>query len=355
MNKSYFWAYDHRKGWNFTEFQSFWNDFYRTDENMKYVEFSCLTLLSALSLIVNLYLIITLCLNRRLRTSHNKFVMGIICCTIVWIPFVCLIAATRLTHGWVFGDVACKLSMFMTINTSFVKIVYMAVISLDRYAKIVRGYQISERGRTLLLALPVLIVSACSGYVTIPNTFAQEIEYQEDHFYICTAAFEYHETIRVSMAYLLTIFTTFFILPTVIIFACYAKIMLSISRSAKAVRYHSRASTKSCNKQRLTKRRRMTTTVLIMIALLFVIMWMPLFGCLAALTLDHVLEIFQMSSRVMIACVSVTVANSVIEPLLYTLTARSYRQECLYRCCLRRRKDTISSIEDNTMYTSSSS
>jgi hypothetical protein len=107
---------------------------------------------------------------------------------------VFLIAASRLTGGWVFGDSACKASLFLTVNTAFIKIVLMAIISLDRYLNIVRRYRVKTKLSYALLGVTVAFVSSTTAAVSIPNIFSQRVEYANDSFTICTVAFDYQDT-----------------------------------------------------------------------------------------------------------------------------------------------------------------
>lgn len=337
MNKSYFWSYDYRQGWNYTRFQSFWNDFFRDDEGMKYVEFSFLTLFAVISLLLNLYLLVLLCMRKHLRLNQSKYIIGIMLCTVVWLPSVFLIAATRLTHGWTFGDFSCKLTIFTTVNTSFVKIVFMAIISIGRYLKVVRGKLVKRKTSISIISLSVLVVSSTTAYMSIPNTFTQEINYHNASFHICTVVFQYHEKIRISLTFMITIFTVYFILPAIIICICYSRIMSVIKNSVRSINRH-----KIIHGSYINYGQQRKTLILILIAVLFVVMWISLFSCVIALTLDQVLQNYKLSSRLLIMSINISLINTIIEPLLYTLTARAVRQNFLPRSIkVKRRRTSI--------------
>jgi hypothetical protein len=341
---------------------SYWNDFYRDDEDVKYVECVSLAILVMISLAVNSYLIITLCITKKLKIKHQNFVLEIMFFTIIWLPFAGLLAATRLTDGWVFGDIACRLSFYMTGITSFLKIVYMSIISVERCIKIVRWYDISGRTRILLMIIPVIVVTSTTGYMIIPNTFTQLIHYQGDEFYICTVAYKYSETVRWSVVFLSITFIAYFVIPGIIIIACYVKILLEIRKSARELAEQSRTSAVptadgsvvyrrhnkeyngsngSCSGGSRGSKGGHTTIVLIIIAVLFTVMYVPLFAGLLVRTLDNVSEKFQTSSRVIIACVCLVLINTIIEPLLFILTASRYRKKLLNSIrCFCNRKST---------------
>ena len=61
-------------------------------------------------------------------------------------------------------------------------------------------------------------------------------------------------------------------------------------------------------------------------------MWSPLFGLLAWLSVDQWLETYRMTSRFVIGNLCVLIANTIIEPVLFSLTTGQVRQKIATTC-----------------------
>ena len=344
LNKTYFYANDTKLGWNFTTFLSLWNDFYRDDEDMKYFEFTLILLLCTIGLVVNMTLIVFFSMKKGLRSNQNRYVIAIMCTSIVFLPFSFLTGATRLTpNGWQFGNITCKLTIYLLISAAFVKTWLMAVISIDRYRKVVCGKDISQRLSVLLILLSIVIPSGTTAIMVFPNVFTKDIEYQGDQLIICSAGFEYNPRVRISVMYYSILLTLYFFIPQAVIAVCYTKIMRAISKSTRSLEKHGHfGRTVNSNNQKSK-----TTKILILIVVLFTIMWLPLFAGLAFSTLDHVVEAYAISARVLLGVECVLLANTVAEPFLYSFTSSNVREE-MRLCCRRLTKSSKAPTETTT-------
>lgn len=350
INKTYFHAYDHRQGWNNTIFLSFWNDFYREDESWKYVEFSSVIILSLMSLVINSWLTYAFCTKKGLRSNQNHYTIAVMIISILYLPFCVMIGSTRLTHGWKLGNVGCQLVTWATSNTAFIKMWLMALIGIDRYLKVARGYTIQYKYTVIFIVLSVMIPSITMAVIAGRNSFAQDIEYKGDNFTICTVTFEYHPVVRSSLAHLITTVVGFFVIPIIVIVFCYGRILTILCSSAKAMKKHNHAKGGTL---RSNRKKSNLTKLLSFIVFVFVIMWMPFFATLGFLTIDHVYKIFQMSARILVGVLCIQIVNTIVEPFLYAFTSTHVRQELSKFCC-KSKPDTVV-INDTDITVSSSS
>lgn len=346
LNHSYFYAFDDRQGWNYTVFFSFWNDFNRHDVGIEYVEFLFMLLLFIVSLAVNFTLIVIFAAKRRLRSNQNMYVIAIMINSILLLPFSMLIGITRLSpSGWQFGNTGCQFTMYAIVATAFSKAWLMAMISIDRYVKVVRGRGISRTLTIVFILLVVTIPSVSTAIMAFPNTYTKTIDSTDEQITICTAIFKYHPSVRVSLAYFVTLFTMFFLIPLVVIIVCYSLIMKAVAKSTRSLSRHK--STPQNRKIESNRQKSRTTKILVLIVAVSTIMWLPLFGGLAFATLDMVFESYQMTSSVMFGVIAIIVLNMTIEPFLYSFTSSRVRNE-VWMCLKKKPSLMHSSIRETT-------
>ncbi|XP_067933609.1 substance-P receptor-like [Watersipora subatra] len=342
MNKSYLWAFDDKHGWNYTTYFSFFNDFYRDDEKMKYVEISFITILCVVSVILNSSLTGFILCSRELRTRQHMFIVSVLCSSMFLLPFAMAIGITRLSPlGWMFGNFFCKSTMYAFLTTAFIKIWLMSVISMDRYLQVVH-LQHRHLGRRMSIALTIaawtlpMITLACMVY---PNTVSVQSTMPDNTTVtICSAIFRYHDTIPYAVVYFLSVFVLEYVIPASLMIMFYTKVMQKIKLSAQALLRHNKAPNKSSKTDEAVKnnaKERRATLILIIILLLFLLMWTPLFGLLAMLSLDQRLETYYLSSRFIIGGLCSLLANTIIEPILFALTTGQVRQKLLALCQTR--------------------
>ncbi|KAF6017456.1 hypothetical protein EB796_024225 [Bugula neritina] len=354
-NKSYIWDWDHIKGWNYTPFFSFFNDFGDDLTFYQYIEFGAVAILSLLSFIVTVLLMVFFLTKKHLRRDLHMYTISIMASSLVLLPFALLIGITRLSpQGWLFGSLACKSTLFVLVMTAFVKIWLMTLISVDRYLRIVHsnhrcmGPKVSV---ILILVAWVLPVATIAGIV-YPNSRSLDVDIYGGISF-CTVGFQYHPTIRYSLMYFSTIFALEFILPATIMIVCYSLIMRKINKSTKAILSHSKMNSLKVEKNLRTNiRRRRTTNILIAIMSLFLVMWLPLFALIAIITLDQTMETFKLSSRWIVGQLCILLLNTLIEPFLYSFTAAKTRQELkrtLQSSCVKRKKNIPMTSIDETL------
>ncbi|XP_066491487.1 gonadotropin-releasing hormone II receptor-like [Tiliqua scincoides] len=139
-------------------------------------------------------------------------------------------AAWNITLQWRAGDVACRLLMFLKLLAMYASAFVTAVISLDRQAAILQPLAIARAGRRnqVLLQAAWLLSAGLSApqlflfhTVTVgsPQSFTQ-----------CSTqgsfAQPWHET-----AYNMFTFLGLFLLPLLVMVACYSRILWEISHS----------------------------------------------------------------------------------------------------------------------------
>lgn len=341
LNKSYFYTYDNKLGWNYTTFLSIWNDFYREDENIKYAEFTIVYVLSILSLLINCGMIYLFLYKKQLKANQTVYIITVMITSILYAPFCFVIGATRLTNGWVYGDVGCQLVMFATVNTAFVKLSLTATISIDRCLNIVRNYKVPKKYMLLAISIALITPSASSLALTSQYTRTLNVTYGVDNFKICTAYFP-KTSVHISKVIFFVFFVVFFVIPVIVTAICNARII-----------YHVNNATMLAARSLISGRKRYVTRVLLFILILFVVMWLPFYIILAFVAYDEAVQNFYMTSRFVIGVVCLQIVNTILEPFLYTCTSARVRRQVFALCLSKKNSYTKPKVSSKHEHSSS--
>lgn len=324
---------------------SFYNDFNRNDERIKYVEAALILLLLVLSLVLTLATIILFLSHSDLRRRHQWAAITSMTCSFLYYPSVCLIAITRLAPtGWDFGDVGCKLTMIFTTTTLISKMWMMALIAVDRCLKVVYfpRCQISDRQHVCSIICMLVVSLGLGAFSTVPYSCAKYTTLGNLPVGICVLDFN-GELFRMWIP-LLLYGCLGQILPITITAKCYAKIRRKIQEATLARRRHTQGTTRSnvsqlASRIRHDKDNRMAR-IMITMMIVFIIMWLPIFLIMGFIFVDWVSQSYWLTSRPIMAAVCVQVLNTTLEPIFFILTFEKAHQ--LVRKTIRSKKCTQS-------------
>lgn len=332
LNRTYFRGFDDMQGWNNTTFISLWNEFYREDWALKYVEFTMATLLGVISLISNILMLVLFIMRRHsIQSGQNLYIIAVIATSIVYIlPFSFMIGATRLTYGWTYGDFGCKIFVFIYINTACVKAWLMALTSVYRYLNIVKKKTVTIRTTLIMIATALVVPSACSLIVSCMTVFAKDIEFGEDSFTICTVHFPYDASVRFYFVAYALFLIVFYFVPIIVTATCSALIICQMNKSEKLFKNrnstYSTSAAVSPKESKQSHRKRLVTRALLTVLVIFVLMWTPFYVVLGYMSYDDYTKDYNLSSKVLFGTVCCQIVNTIIEPFLYTLTSREVRK-----------------------------
>ncbi|XP_077989404.1 somatostatin receptor type 5-like [Glandiceps talaboti] len=219
---------------------------------------------------------------------------------------------------WIFGELMCKMVMAIDGMNMYTGIFTLAAMSVDRYLAIVHAVW-SMRHRTLNIARAVcLFLWLFSTILTIPLWIcSQTIE--EKGQVKCDVKWPTY--IPLEKLFILYSFVFSFVLPLIVISACYIGIMTSLAAGSKA----------SKKRRKSIKLGRVGVMVLLAVAL-FVVCWLPFWTVqLAMLTLKSK----PMPSFVIAYYTSLCLsyANSCLNPIVYTFSRKNFRQDLTKTLC----------------------
>jgi len=325
LNQSYFYAYDYHQGWNWTYYFSFWNDFNRDLEWVKYIESSGIFLCALMGLTSNLAFLCLYGKSKDLRTVPNVMIANIAVTNILLVPVIMIPAASRLQDEWEFGQVGCKGTVGSLPTIAFIKIWLMTVLSIDRYRRILvpMKKQIGLRFAQLLCVLCWAVPTIATLAIAIPNSMAKTIPAGEHSIVICTVAFDYHPTVRLALVLLIGAFLFNFIIPLLVLAVCYIQILLHLRKNNLALSRH------NVFKSKLLKsnnKKRRSIIILITMLCLFLLAWLPFFLALAFVTVDTVLETFVLRSQFFMLILFILGLSSIVDPIVYAFVTEKARR-----------------------------
>ncbi|CAM5176489.1 unnamed protein product [Eretmochelys imbricata] len=228
--------------------------------------------------------------------------------------------ATQFAHGWVFGEVLCKVVGALSTVNSYSSILLLAGISINRYLAIVHAMQLFRRLRALHLHLACALLWAICLALSIPELYFRTVPFQpQGRASICHRGFRAHEAQAWRVGLCLTSFFLGFLLPLLVMLFCYGRIFCTLDRA------------------QLLARHRPLRLVLLLLAL-FVLCWAPfhVFLLLDSLqrlgyvgrhcALERVLDFGLLVTEVL------GLLHCCLNPLVYAFAGVKFRRELSQLC-----------------------
>ncbi|EDO35245.1 predicted protein [Nematostella vectensis] len=238
----------------------------------------------------------------------------------VYVPFF----AVAVLDGWGFGTIWCDV-LAVTVSLSFnASLVTLALVSWDRYLAITKplryqAFMTSERAAALIAGAWVHSLF----WAASPSVGWGEIAFDLDTN-ICRI--EWSSKVESSKVYSLFLAFFAFFIPTAIMIYCYCKIFKVARHHVKQIKQNSVSSQQSVtvNDTRALK------TILIVIGA-FAVAWLPytMFS-LTKLFAPGVVKVEATGSN---AVLTVTLLNGCINPVIYSLRDKRFRNGIRKRLC----------------------
>ncbi|XP_065341239.1 free fatty acid receptor 4-like [Cloeon dipterum] len=222
-NASYLFGNDTVSGWGPRVFFSFYSEFGGEARRPAAVlEAAALLAVVVTSALANAAIAAAILRYREMRTVTNAFLLNLALADLVFALSAPLVAATRITQQWIFGDVLCKTLPYTQFVCGSVLLWTLTLISMDRHRCIVvppyRSRLTPQRAGLLMVA-----TWAMAALLFMPVTLwfhVQQVEHPIDHHdvLICTLVFPRTAVLTVSLA---------FTVPA-ILFACVLPMLLLV-------------------------------------------------------------------------------------------------------------------------------
>ncbi|XP_052462595.1 C-X-C chemokine receptor type 1 [Carassius gibelio] len=165
-------------------------------------------------------------------------------------------SAFSVIHGWVFGDIACKLVCLVKEMNFYTSILFLVCISVDRYMVIVRAMESQKARRRLCSGVACALVWVFGLVLSLPS-FYNEVYYEPvSQQTICAERFETNNADEWRLATRIMRHLLGFLFPLVVMLICYS---LTVERLLR---------TRCFQKQRAMK-------VIVAVVVAFLLCWTP--------------------------------------------------------------------------------
>lgn len=269
--------------------------------------------------------------NNHLRSVTNIFVL-----TLAISDIIMSLASMPLSEGsliageWIFGDVLCHFQGFLAHFLAFLSLQMMALTAVNRYFRVIKPDLYKKIFTPRYTTLMIISASLMSVGILASITFGQHGNLFVFHPGKTICVNSYRSMLRTQIY---TIFScvAFVFLPALVIIWCYAKVFTAIRRHFRrlASRKMSSTSINSLNTAEIV----VTRTVFIIVVAFF-ICWIP---CIVIDLMDIMRDDW-FDRRVYLAYTYFAYTSSAINPVIYGIMNRSFREEYmkLLRCRWKR-------------------
>ena len=290
-----------------------------TTQIVKTLAYSIIILLS---LTGNSIVIITVWRNISMRSVTNVFIANLAASDllITFLGMPNMITQLYLGFKWIFGEALCKIVVFSQSVSVASSILTLLAISFDRFWAIIFPFRTRLSffaARFILAAIWVI-----SLLVMAPFLYAQRVIVGSEGYEMCiedwSPAFN---PISAPKDYTLILFTTLYIFPLLTMFFMYSVIVSKLWRRQVPGFRSSR------DELRTREMKQKVVKMLIIVISLFCVCWLPLYvyHFIVFFALDKI-PCFDSSLSFYFISLFLGHSNSAINPYLYALFHRKYRQ-----------------------------
>ncbi|XP_038063494.1 somatostatin receptor type 5-like [Patiria miniata] len=269
----------------------------------------------------------------KMKTVTNCYILNLAVADALFVTFLTFLAVSSfLDQRWVFGAFLCKVVFGVDGMNMFISLFCLTAMSVDRYVAVCHAMK-SRSFRNLRVATAVnSSIWVLSILASIPIThFTQYHEANEDHPSYCFLTFERSQAVAMSRYLLIYFFVVGFVVPLVVIVACYASIMTRLRDMNK----------KTGKPEKSRKVNRMVLIVIIT----FVVCWWPFYVCRFMTTYWEDFRTWSGTLIVTEMCMGLSYVNSCVNPLLYAFLSDNFRKSFQKAwCCHRDGKGDVSLV-----------
>lgn len=305
-------------------------------------------LIISLSLLGNTLVIFTIFKNHHMRNITNLFIANLACSDllITFLGMPNMITQLYLYDKWIFGQFICKIVVFFQSVSVASSVLTLLAITKDRFVAIV--FPFKPRMEFCRAAVILAIIWLTALGVMAPLLYAMRVQVNNQGYEVCvedwSPAFNPSTTPR---NYTVILFVCLYLIPLLTMAILYSIIGWKLWRRKSLGQQVNDVNPAQTAKKKVIK-------MLIIVVIVFAVCWLPLyvyqFIVFFAL---HRLRCFDSNYVFYFVSLFLCHANSAINPFLYALFNRNYREGFLYACrCFKSGKNnssqSIVSITRNT-------
>lgn len=302
-----------------------------TAENMLVAAYIVIGVIGVLG---NLLLVCIIAKTPSLRTARNLYIANLaisdLTLSIICMPFTLIQLVKR---DWPFGTIVCKMVPTFQATNVFVSTFSYSAIAVDRYKVIVYSSRShpNKTGNFIVIGTIWVVALMCA----IPMTLYTTVEVAEFMGYVLyRKCYPLWPSYTMSKAYTISVMVIQYLVPVVIVSVSYTKITLFLKYHRMSMSNNSTTIINPVKMEKARRRAQRTTNVLIAIAAVFAISWLPLniYNLIAdfnyrLLTSENVT--YQHAYIAFAVCHAVAMSSACWNPILYGWLNTAMKAEIL--------------------------
>ncbi|XP_022619215.1 free fatty acid receptor 4 [Seriola dumerili] len=327
---------------NFTYF-SFFSELHHSDHVVATtVETLVISIVFLVSVAANAGAAALVTWERRLLANKTILTLNLFVADLLFVSMIPLIVAVRWTVSWKLGFMACRTVLYVICMSGCVTITTLASISVERVQAILR-LQTVPTLNPRMVTVTIVFIWAFSALTTLPLSLfftVMEVDFPEqERVHICTL--KWPDTTG-EIVWNVSFSALCFLLPGLIIVVSYSKI-LQIAKSCRR-RLRTRDSQPpvvESTEYHVSRQDMKLFRTLLVLVLSFLIMWSPIFINTFLILARNFLGHLYISSTMFFWVVTFTLANSALNPILYSVCQfkNAWRKLCCGSAVVPLRKE----------------
>ncbi|XP_038045238.1 G-protein coupled receptor 54-like [Patiria miniata] len=291
------------------------------------------SLIIGVGVITNCLVVYVVLFQMKMSTVTNYYIVNLALTDITFLLFCVPFTTLTFTLYGFLTEGICRFMVYVQQASVHATCMTLTVMSADRYFAIVypiKSMRYRTRRLSLVLNLGVWILSYIMAAPAAIFVGVRSHWYYVDYKYSCVETFDTHATKSVYYTY---VFVTTYILPLVIICACYSLLLHAMWTKQLTANTSFRA------RKNLQQKKR-TTRMLLVVVFLFFLFWLPthVFNCWDRYVPGGVPYHINAVYYLRIIAYSLAYSNSCVNPFVYAFMGNNFRASFrkAFPCCFRR-------------------
>ncbi|XP_004644828.1 melatonin receptor type 1B [Octodon degus] len=268
---------------------------------------------TAVDVVGNLLIILSVLANRKLRNAGNLFLVSLALAdlAVALYPYPLILLAI-FCDGWAMGESHCKASAFVMGLSVIGSVFNIVAIAINRYCYICHSATYHRACRHWHVPVYISLIWLLTLVALVPNFFVGSLEY-DPRIYSCT----FIQT--ASAQYTRAVVVIHFFLPITVVIFCYLRIWVLVLQA--------RRKAKSENKLRDRPSDLRSFLTMFVVFVIFAICWAPLncIGLVVAINPEQMAP--QIPEGLFVTSYFLAYFNSCLNAIVYGLLNQNFRRE----------------------------
>ncbi|XP_041055314.1 melatonin receptor type 1B-like [Carcharodon carcharias] len=274
---------------------------------------SVLIFTTAVDILGNFLVIVSVIRNKKLRNTGNVFVVSLAFADLVVAVYPYPLVLFAIFHnGWFLGDIHCKVSGFLMGLSVIGSIFNITAIAMNRYCYICHSLAYDKLFSCRNTMIFVLLIWALTVLAIVPNFFVGSLRY-DARVYSCTF------TQTVSSSYTISVVVVHFLVPITVVSFCYLRIWILVIQVRRRVKTDVRPRLKQSDFRNFL--------TMFLVFVLFAFCWAPLnfIGLAVAINPQEIAP--KIPEWLFVLSYFMAYFNSCLNAIIYGLLNQNFRKE----------------------------